>query len=56
MRKIYSHFKMCWGVWLAQLVECVALDLEVVGSSPVGCRDYLKIKSLAGIWVAQSVK
>ena len=22
------------GAWLAQLVECVALDLRVVGSSP----------------------
>ena len=34
--------KQIGGTWLAQLVEHETLDLEVVSSSPTGCRAYLK--------------
>ena len=35
--KLISFYEevMFWGAWLAQLVDCMTLDLRVVRSSPV---------------------
>lgn len=43
-----SKIQLSWGTWLAQRVECVSLDLRVVGSTPTldVCGEYLKIESL----------